>query len=128
MQPFNIPWPFLDHTYPTEIQSKTIRKVTKTFAQALNNVCTIPESQLPQPCVKGGNLAIEIPEEEYLAGLNHCKHNLHGRILWPKGSTPLTALGLKNNLASMWKDLSRWGVTSIGKCNTPISRLKNFLK
>jgi len=61
MQNFTIPWNFLDHTDPTDIPTKTVPKTLKTFAQALNNVCTTPDSQLPQPCYKGGNLAIEIP-------------------------------------------------------------------
>jgi hypothetical protein len=120
MQPFAIPWKFLDYTDPHETSPKPnpktqTLKTSKTFAQALSNVCDVPESQLPQPCVKGGNLAIEIPEEEYLEGVQICKHNLHGRVVWPKGSTPLTILNLKSKLAPLWKDISRWGVTSIGK-------------
>ncbi|MCI75682.1 F-box family protein, partial [Trifolium medium] len=55
-------------------------------------------------------LAITIPEEAYLAGLEKCKHNLHGRIIWPKGATPLTVVAVKNKLAPLWKDLDRWGV------------------
>lgn len=46
----------------------------------------VPISQLPQPCKKGDGIAIEIPEDEYIAGLEECNHNLHGRIIWPKGS------------------------------------------
>jgi hypothetical protein len=34
----------------------------------------------------GDRLAIEIPEISYQAGLDACKHNLHGRILWAKGT------------------------------------------
>ncbi|MCI18401.1 hypothetical protein A2U01_0039555, partial [Trifolium medium] len=55
------------------------------------------------------------PETDYLAGIDACKHNLHGRILWPKGATPLTVVAVKNKLAPIWKDLDRWGVASIGK-------------
>jgi hypothetical protein len=79
------------------------------------NLCDIPLSQFQQPVVKGDRLAIEIPEAAYEAGLEACKHNLHGRILWPKGSTPLSVVALKAKLASIWKDLSRWGVISIWK-------------
>lgn len=118
MQPFSIPWSFLDHTNPHESipkpASETL-KTPKTFAQALSNVCDVPESQLPQPCYKGGNLAISIPDDEHEAGIADCKHNLHGRIIWPKGSTHLTVLSLKNKLKPLWKDLARWGVSSIGK-------------
>jgi hypothetical protein len=72
-------------------------------------------SQFPPTSVKGASLAVEIPEEEYLAGMNACKHNLHGRIIWPKGTTPLTVVDLKKKLSVIWKDLSRWGITSLGK-------------
>ncbi|MCI39533.1 F-box family protein, partial [Trifolium medium] len=54
-------------------------------------------------------------EEEYLAGMDTCKHNLHDRIIWPKGATLLTVSALKNTLSSLWKDLSDWGVSSLGK-------------
>jgi hypothetical protein len=65
--------------------------------------------------VKGHDIAIPIPEEEYSAGVDACKHNLHGRIIWPKGSTPLTVGALKNKLSPLWKDLSKWGVSSLGR-------------
>jgi hypothetical protein len=65
--------------------------------------------------VKGDRLAIEIPDEAYQAGLEACKHNLHGRIFWPKGSTPLSAVALKEKLSLIWKGLSKWGIISLGK-------------
>ncbi|GAU48963.1 hypothetical protein TSUD_406710 [Trifolium subterraneum] len=88
----------------------------KSFAQAVSNVCEIPLSQLPKACVKGDRLAISIPKGDYVAGLDACKHNLHGRIIWPKGATPLTVSDLKSKLSSsLWKDLSKFGVSSLGK-------------
>jgi hypothetical protein len=115
MATFNIPWKCLDlSNEPKNIIIET-PKPQKTFAQALNNLCDIPLSQFPQPVVKGDRLAIEIPESIYEAGLDACKHNLHGRILWPKGSTPLSVVALKEKLSQVWKGLSRWGVISLGK-------------
>ncbi|MCI91300.1 F-box family protein, partial [Trifolium medium] len=55
--------------------------------------------------------AIPIPEAEYTVGVDACKHNLHGRIIWPKGATLLTVAALKSMLTPMWKDLSKWGVS-----------------
>jgi len=49
--------------------------------------------------IKGDGLAIQILEEEYSAGMDACKLNLHGRIIWPKGSTPLTVIALKAKLS-----------------------------
>jgi hypothetical protein len=115
MNAFSIPWRCLDDTSKPPIQQKIPVKTQKSFAQALSNVCDIPASQFPQPCFKGDKLAIPIPDDEYLAGVEACKHNLHGRIVWPKGSTPLTVVALKNKLTPMWNDLSRWGITSLGK-------------
>jgi hypothetical protein len=61
-------------------------------------------------------LAIAIPEKDYTAGVDACKHNLHGRIiLWPKGSSPLTVVDLKNKLSPLWKDIAKWRVASLGK-------------
>lgn len=39
--------------------------------------------------MEGDCLLITVSEEEYKLGLKVYKYNLHGRILWPKGSTPL---------------------------------------
>jgi hypothetical protein len=65
--------------------------------------------------VKGDRIAITIPEDEYLAGVEACKHNLHGRIIWPKGSPPLTVETLKTKLSMLWKSIGKWGVISLGK-------------
>jgi hypothetical protein len=121
MSSFQIPWKCLEITtepITTKIAQENTPKAQKTFAQALNNsnnLCDIPTSQLPQPVVKGDRLAIEIPDFAYQAGLDACKYNLHGRIFWSKGSTPLTVVALKAKLAMIWKDFSQWGVISLGK-------------
>ncbi|WJX25654.1 hypothetical protein P8452_14674 [Trifolium repens] len=122
MSTFNIPWKFLDLSNEPQNISHEHQKIIleppksqKTFAQALSNICDIPLSQIQQPVVKGDRLAIEIPETYYEAGLEACKHNLHGKIIWPKGSTPLSVVALKAKLALVWKNLSTWGVISLGK-------------
>jgi hypothetical protein len=115
-----VPWFFLDYDEPktndqTVPSPKPNPKQHKTFAQASNNVCDIPLSQLPKPCLKGDRLAINIPEEEYEARMNTCKHNLHGRVIRVKGATPLTVVALKSKLATLWKSIGRFDITSIGK-------------
>jgi len=115
MARFNIPWKCLDFDSTTPKPAFNQNKPHKTFAQALSNICDIPDSQLPQAVLKGDELAIPIPEFEYEAGIAACKHNLHGRVIWPKGSTPLTAVALKAKLSLIWKGFSLWGITSIGK-------------
>ncbi|MCI05168.1 pectin acetylesterase, partial [Trifolium medium] len=111
-----IPWACLQHhvTKPTPSLS-TSQVAKKSFADAINNVCDIPLSQLPQPVIKGDRTTISIPEKEYEAGIAACKHNLHGRVLWPKGATPLKVAALKAKLSPFWKTLGRWGITSLGK-------------
>ncbi|XP_058784208.1 uncharacterized protein LOC131658979 [Vicia villosa] len=42
-------------------------------------------------------------------------------IVWPKFSTPLTVVALKNNLNPIWKDFNRWGITSLGKGSYELS-------
>lgn len=118
--PFLIPWPCLqsDMIATPKSLNQTVHQQTKqhkTFTQALSNVCDIPLSQLPKSCLKGGDVAIQIPDEEYEAGLEACKHNLQGRIIWLKGSSPITVESLRAKLFVLWKALHRWEVISIGK-------------
>lgn len=89
--------------------------MSKTFTQAVNGVCDIPISQLPQPIIKGNRLSINILEDEYQTTVEACKHNLHGRILWPKGEKLLPILMIRNKLMAIWKDLGKWGVISLRK-------------
>lgn len=115
MKPFNIPWKCLD--LDSEPTKTTTQKPNpkKTFAQAVSNICEIPTSQLPQGVIKGDCLAIQIPDDDYTVGMDAFKFNLHGRIIWQKGSMPLTAVALKTKLSQFWKDFSRWGVQFLGK-------------
>ncbi|GAU38059.1 hypothetical protein TSUD_146170 [Trifolium subterraneum] len=100
MATFDISWKCLaTDSQPTKTiidQTKDQPKAQKTFAQALTNICEFSLSQIPQPVVKGDRLAIQIPEDDYIAGIDACKHNLHGRIIWPKGSTLLSVVVVKN--------------------------------
>ena len=45
----------------------------------------------------------------------HANTTCIARILWPKGLTPLTVVALRAKLQPVWKNLGRWGVTSLGK-------------
>lgn len=115
MGSFQIPWKCLDDS-PTPIKTTINKtKINKTFAQVVPNVCSIPNSQLPQSVINGDMRSIEIPEHEYESGTDACKLNLHGKIIWPKGATPLTVFDLKKKLSQYWKNLSQWGITSLGR-------------
>lgn len=113
---FILPWPCLADSTDNPINPpfKPVAQ-KKSFADAVNNVCDIPFSQLPKPVIKGDEVAIAIPDDEYLIGLAACKHNLHGRVLWPKGTIPLKVGALKSKLSILWKSLGRWGITSLGR-------------
>jgi hypothetical protein len=125
----------IPHPDTLDNQPQTTQNQPKTFAQALTNLCDIHTSQLPQQVLKGDNFAIPIPEEEYLAGINSCKYNLHARVIWSKGTTPLTAITLRTKLLQIWKNLNKWGVTSIGKgffefsfsCLEDVKRVRSFV-
>ena len=118
----NIPWmclldnnqprSLLDNNQPrskSNITQKPQQKTQKSLVEALNNVCDILLSQLPKLCFKGERLKTSIPEEEYLAGLGTCKHNIHGRIIQSKGSTPLTVVTQRDKLKLHWKKLKQMG-------------------
>jgi len=76
-----------------------------TFSYVLNNVCYIPLSQLPFPCIKRDIIYVYISKEVYLVGLDECKHPLHRRILLTKWDKPLAHLDLFKNLDVAWKHL-----------------------
>lgn len=82
----------------------------KSFAQALQNLCDVPYSQLPRPCIKGDALSIKILEEEYKAGLEECKMHLHGRLIMSKGDNPIKNQDLHSKLSSLWKPIGQWGM------------------
>ncbi|CAL5183464.1 unnamed protein product [Lathyrus oleraceus] len=100
------PWGCLDDNNKDKSYEKTNPKTQKTCPSPLQ-CCNIPISQLSQPYVKGVILAISTSEEEYLVGLEARKHNLHGRIVWPKGLAPLMVVDLKDKLIPLQKNLSR---------------------
>jgi hypothetical protein len=111
-----IPWLCLqDQTVKAPTAATSAPAVKISFSEAVSNVCDIPMSQLPLPVVKGDNIAITIPETEYQTGLSTCKHNMQGRVIWPKGTTPLKVGDLKAKLSPLWKSLGKWGITSLGK-------------
>lgn len=118
-QSFQIPWKCLDDSGSEKIAPNkplnSIPKAQKSFAQAVANICDTPSSQLPKPTIKGDRFSISIPDEEYDMGLDGCKNNLHARIIWPKGSSPLNVVALREKLKPVWKNLAPWGVTSIGR-------------
>lgn len=50
-----------------------------------------------------------------MADLESWKHNFHGHVIWPKGFVSLKVDSLHDKLRTTWKDIGKWGVTSIGK-------------
>lgn len=113
-----IPWKFLAaHSSSSSHLSSSSPTLPqkKTFAQALNNACDIPLSQLLVPCMKGDGLAVKIPEDEYKACLEGCKNNLHGRLLLSKGDSPIKHNNPRAKLLNLWKPLGHWKVVPIGK-------------
>ena len=119
-KPLSINWKCLNDSDDVSIAPKkpsfqNLAKAHMSFAQALTNICDTPSSQLPKPTIKGDKFSILIPDEEYDLGMEACKNNLDARIIWPKGTSPLTVVALKEKLKPVWENLAPWGVTSIGK-------------
>lgn len=106
-----IPWKFLDiSAMSTSKQNPNLEEVSmqpKSFLEVVNNVCDIPLSQLSKPCLKGDSFVIVILEKKYQLGVEAYKNNLHGRFIWPKGSTPLTILNLNMKLQNLWKSIGK---------------------
>lgn len=101
---FVIPFALSPHSLDAPVDSNLpkqclieIPQQKKTFAQALNNACDIPLSQLPRLCLKGDALAIKIPEEKYKACLEGYKNHLHGRLILQKGDALMKVLSCDPN-------------------------------
>lgn len=73
-------------------------------------------SRLPHSCIKGDELTICIPKEEYVVGLEGCMTHLHGQFLLSKGNSPIKIEALKFKLQDLWKPTGKWGLISLGKC------------
>ncbi|GAU44230.1 hypothetical protein TSUD_399940 [Trifolium subterraneum] len=86
---------------------------TKTFAQALSNLCIILTSKLSKPCLKGDQVSIKITETGYLAGVLDCQNVLHGRFTLLKGSSHVRMQDLKERIVKFWKTNEQWSMVSL---------------
>lgn len=104
------PWPFLAMISPPHSGSPTSNEGSllpsqspqrTSFAQALQNACDIPFCQLPHPCLKGDDISIKVPEDEYKAGLEscNCKNHLHGCLLLSKRDSSIKVNALREKLS-----------------------------
>lgn len=82
----NLLWSYLQtqQNISTFILIKTSNMILKTFKQVLKNTWDIPLSQFPTPCFKGNAIAIRIPKDEYVNGLDNCKNFFHGGTMLKK--------------------------------------------
>jgi hypothetical protein len=108
MSDFSIPSAFhqdVNEIHAPNLDLKQPQKQQKSFVQAVNNVCDIPTNQLPKPYLKGNKISITILEDDYEAGIDDCKHCLHGKVIWPKGTTLVSVVALRTVLASLWNSI-----------------------
>jgi hypothetical protein len=105
------PWGFLD-TEPNLSQHSQGKSVVKSFDQALGTSSDFP---LPQPCMKGGKVSLQISEEPYLKTVERCKNHLHSRLILKKGQKSPTTKELRDSINLLWSSIANWDVRSIGK-------------
>jgi len=60
-------------------------------------------------------IALQIPKDMYMAGLEHCKNHFHGIIILVEGDKPLTHSDLCKKMDSAWNSLVPWRAISFGK-------------
>lgn len=84
-----------------------------SFASILLNESPIKFAidDLPMPFVMDDVVSIQILEEPFLHGLDHCKTNLVGRLLLPSKAQPLKA----HQLCACWPNLEPWIMAPLGK-------------
>lgn len=122
-RPKDIPWSVLQPNpsiskavSSLELPSKTI--ASRSFADVLHGTkpaSTLILQSLPKPCLKGDDVCVRIPEAAYLEGLSKCQNHLHGRVILPKGSSPIKVLELKARLSKLWALADSWNLVSLGK-------------
>ncbi|CAI8594626.1 unnamed protein product [Vicia faba] len=88
----------------------------KFFAQVLSKTCAIiPHGRFPRSSLKGEDIAIKIPKEDYKISLESCKNHLHRRLILSKGDPPLKLQDLRCKLDTFWKPLSKQKIVSLGR-------------
>lgn len=114
---YGIPAAVSDSTNNTEAVVSTDNEQRRTFAQVLGNQSTaIPMKVSEPPKYVGGNIQIEIDEEEYRLGLMEHEHSLIGRLVLLKGDKPLKTVELKEKLSKIWGlDVNSWQLVALGK-------------
>lgn len=98
-------------------------KQTRTFAQALSNLCDIPTSQLPQPILKGDNFAITILMRNMLLVFEACKHNCMLESFGQRVPPLSLFLNYDQSYQLCERTLTKWGIQSLGKGYTMNSLL-----
>lgn len=114
----DLPWSVLQPTNTLPPPQEPLHTTKKSFVDVVSGNSSTPAfnlSNLPKPCLKGEELCIRIPEEAYLESLAKCRKHLHGRVILPKGSTPVKTSELKLKLQGLWRLQSHWNIISIGK-------------
>jgi hypothetical protein len=85
-----------------------------SFAQALCGKSALSDP-LPVPFFRGDMLSVKITDDVYTSGLDACKINLRGRLVFSKGDKPLSSKDLAAKLQKLWKVKGPWHLTPLGR-------------
>lgn len=89
----------------------TMSKAPKKFKEALPRVkennhieggANRVVKPLAVPRYEGGNLVIELDEDDYLKGVDELKFSVVGKLYFPKSCEHLTTMEIKNKLGLIW--------------------------
>lgn len=72
-------------------------------------------ASLPTPFEENDLVSIQISEDAYQRGLEHCGINLIGRLTVPPHCTAPKSQELAQRLRSLWPMLSSWSIAPLGK-------------
>lgn len=64
--------------------------------------------------IEGGNIVVEVDEEEYQKEVEEFKYSIVGKISLRKKDVPPTTLDLKNKMVELWK-IEKFKLISMGK-------------
>lgn len=75
----------------------------RTFTEALSRSSeVVPIRPLPPPRFEGGNIIVEVDEEDYANKVLQCQFDVIGRIILQRGDNPYMTLELFDKLVILW--------------------------
>lgn len=98
------------------VQTNTnVQEGRKSFVEALTGSSVpVPIKPIPPPRYEGGNVIVEVDDEDYEKEVRQCQFDVIGRIIMQKGDRPYSTLEIFDKLVILW-GIQNFRIVPIGK-------------